>query len=236
MYDTLRMDDNLDFRGLYVEQPARLNNLKALIHKRSRVDGNLCAHAPLRMLQRTLCRYTLELINRQVTQGATAASDDEVAHTLASLTLQALHDCRVLRVDGHDAYATRFSMRHNNIATHNQGLLIGQGYALTRLDSGIGGVQTRVANQGVDNGVAPIVARHIYNSIATRHNLNCGIGKGLLKRGIVSLVANNYPLSAKLSRLGSQLLPAAMCHEAGDAKALGVAAHDVERLHADRAC
>jgi hypothetical protein len=52
----------------------------------------------------------------------------------------------------------------------------------------------------------------------------------------MALIANNNPLNTKLSRLSCQFLPSAVSNERCDAKALGVAAHDVERLNTYRAC
>ena len=50
--DRLRVNDDVDFVGADAEQPVRLDHLESLVHQRRRVDGDLAAHPPRRMLQR----------------------------------------------------------------------------------------------------------------------------------------------------------------------------------------
>ena len=48
--DRLRMDEYLYLIGRYTEEPLRLYHLKALVHQRCGVDGDLGPHVPCRML------------------------------------------------------------------------------------------------------------------------------------------------------------------------------------------
>ena len=56
VHDRLRVDDDVDLIGGDVEQPVRLDHLEPLVHQRRRVDGDLPAHLPRRMLQRRVRR------------------------------------------------------------------------------------------------------------------------------------------------------------------------------------
>ena len=52
MDDALRMHDHVDLLHRHAEKPARLDHLQALVEKRGRIDGDLAAHVPGRMLER----------------------------------------------------------------------------------------------------------------------------------------------------------------------------------------
>ena len=60
MDQALRVDDHLDVVPVHVEQPPRLNDFESLVHQRGRVDRDLRAHVPGRMLQRLGGRHLIE--------------------------------------------------------------------------------------------------------------------------------------------------------------------------------
>lgn len=51
MHDALRMHKHLDAVGFDAEEPLGFDDLEALVHQRSRVDGNLGAHGPSGVLE-----------------------------------------------------------------------------------------------------------------------------------------------------------------------------------------
>lgn len=61
VYDALGVDHDLDAPGLEVEEPARLDHLKALVHEARGVDADLAAHGPLRMSDGLLRRDALKI-------------------------------------------------------------------------------------------------------------------------------------------------------------------------------
>jgi hypothetical protein len=63
------MDDDLHLIGREIEQPARLDDLQALVHEGGRVDRDLGAHLPGRVPQRVLHRHRRELLLRQLAEG-----------------------------------------------------------------------------------------------------------------------------------------------------------------------
>ena len=69
------MHNDLNIIGRYAEKVHCLNKFKALIHHRCRIDGYLCAHAPVRMLYSLLGRYILKLRAAFASERAAAAGE-----------------------------------------------------------------------------------------------------------------------------------------------------------------
>src|ERR1035441_1571523 len=68
------MHQNADLAGRHVEQPARLDHLKAFIHQGCRIDGDALAHLPGRVVERLLDRDVGELAGGSVQKRAARGS------------------------------------------------------------------------------------------------------------------------------------------------------------------
>ena len=63
MHDALWMNQYLYLFGINAKEPFRLDNLKAFVHHRCRVDGNLGAHVPCGMTQGISLGYVSYLLH-----------------------------------------------------------------------------------------------------------------------------------------------------------------------------
>src|SRR4051794_3499191 len=73
--DRLRVHDDVDRVVRRAEEMVRLDDLESLVHQRGRVDGDLAAHRPCRMLERLLDGDVLELGACATPEGAAGRGD-----------------------------------------------------------------------------------------------------------------------------------------------------------------
>ena len=99
VHDRLRMDDDVDRLVADIVQPARLDDLQALVGEGRGVDRDLGAHPPRRVPQRALRRDRGEASAGKVEERAAGRGEDEAVHGREALPDEALPDRRVLGVD-----------------------------------------------------------------------------------------------------------------------------------------
>ena len=80
VYDRLRVYEHRYAVGIDAEEPMGLDHLESLVYECSGVDRDLCAHAPLGVLEGPFRRDVGQLLGRYVTQGAAAACYYESPH------------------------------------------------------------------------------------------------------------------------------------------------------------
>ena len=97
--DRARVDDDVDPLVRDTEQPVRLDQLETLVRERGRVDGDLRAHAPRRMLERLAGDDRLELVAAAPAERPAGRGEDERVDGLRVAALEALVERRVLAVD-----------------------------------------------------------------------------------------------------------------------------------------
>ena len=68
MYNRLWVNKHLDLLGIHTEEPFGLDDLEALVHHRSRVDGNLGTHVPCRVAQGISLGYMGNFFHRFQTE------------------------------------------------------------------------------------------------------------------------------------------------------------------------
>ena len=96
MNNALRMHQHLDSVGINAKEPFCLNDFKAFIHHRSRVDGNLCTHIPCRMLERIGCRDTLHLLQRELAERTSRGCKQDFLYLIAMVSDERLEDSGML--------------------------------------------------------------------------------------------------------------------------------------------
>ncbi len=220
--------------GVDAEEPARLDDLEAFVDQSGGVYGYLGAHRPLRVVQRLLGGNVGQRLARQLAQSAAAACYDKPSYgrTLARQTLQY---GRVLRVDRNYRHASSHGALHDRLARYHERLLVGQRDLLAGLYGREGGVQTGIADQCVDHhvdlrrrsrGGDRVVAGEYFYLCAAQ----C---RGQIL--VTLLVAYDDRIGVELHGLPCEQLPVAVRRERRYFEHVGVLAHYVERLHADRA-
>ena len=124
------MHDDLDAVEVDAEQLVRLDDLQALVHERRRVDGDLGAHGPGRVLQRVGDGDPLELGSRLAAERPAAGGEQDSPHLVRGAGAQRLVDGGVLRVDGHDLAAAASPLLGDDRTAGDETLLVGQREAL----------------------------------------------------------------------------------------------------------
>src|SRR6266403_1818652 len=92
VHDRLRVHDDLDLFGRDVEEPARLDDLEALVHQRGRVDRDLGAHLPRRMAERIVHGDRGELLLGQLAERPARRREQDAVDVAAIVAAQALED------------------------------------------------------------------------------------------------------------------------------------------------
>ena len=91
--DTLALDNDLNFLRRQTEQPHSLDELEALIHQGGAVDGDLCTHVPVGMLEGIGLGLAPQLFGLHAEEGAAGGRQQNFGQALgALLILQALED------------------------------------------------------------------------------------------------------------------------------------------------
>ena len=125
MNNRLWMYQYLYLLGIDTEEPLGLNHFEALVHHRSRINGNLCAHIPGRMFQSISLRHVGYLLHRLQTERTAGSRQQDLFYRVHVLAHKTLEDGRVLAVDGQDGGVILLGQLQNQLASHHQRLLIG---------------------------------------------------------------------------------------------------------------
>ena len=146
MYDGLRVHHYVDLVRVQVKQPFGFYYLESLVHHGCGVNGHLCTHVPVRVLEGLLCRSCRNSGSFPGTERSSGGCQVNFFHTVAFGCEQTLKNGGVLGIhrqyDGivfeHGAYDDR--------ACRNQGLLVGQGNCLSCFKSRKGRTQPAESN------------------------------------------------------------------------------------------
>ena len=109
------------------EQVVGLDHLEALVHQRRRVDRDLAAHRPRRVLERLLDRHGVQLRARAAAERAAGGGEHEPSIVpTRRLAGDQLVQRGVLGVDRDDLRAGRLGERHDQLAADDERLLVGE--------------------------------------------------------------------------------------------------------------
>jgi len=177
MDDRLRVNDHVHTRHLDVEEPPSLDHLQALVEQRGRIDRDLSAHFPGRVLERLLDCHARQLLCRESTKRTTAGREDQPPHVLARMTFKTLVNRVVLAIDWQHLDAVFSGRRHYRLARHNENLLGSHGQVFARLDRRESRPQTRSTDDRNENHVSIWHGREFneaFDSVgAARHHQLC---------------------------------------------------------------
>ena len=102
VHDRLRVHDDVDLVGPQAEQPVGLDDLQAFVHQRRRINRDLAAHAPRRMLQRVGGRHIRQLRESAPAKRSARRRQHDPLHLGRATAVQTLVDRVVLAVDRQD--------------------------------------------------------------------------------------------------------------------------------------
>jgi hypothetical protein len=209
--------DDLDAVEVDAEQLVRLDDLQALVHERRRVDGDLGAHGPGRVLQRVGDGDPLELGPRLAAERPAAGGEQDATHLVRGAGAQRLVDGGVLRVDGHDLAAAASPLLGDDGTAGDETLLVGQREALAVRQRRQRCRQPGEADDGVEDDVCPGQRRERRQRVRRVDAEVDAIGRDVEGRGL----------------LREQLLVASG-RQCNHAVPVAVRRDDVERLSPDR--
>jgi hypothetical protein len=242
VHGALWVDHHLDSLRRQTEQPARLDDLEALVHHRRRVDRDLSSHDPVRVCAGLVRGHRGERLERGVTERPTGGGQQQLAHAAAveaarEASGQALEDGVVLRIDRQQLGTTGRDGIHEQPPGHHQRLLVGEQDAPTGTRRGQRRQQARRADDGRDHDLGPVDCRGGNQAIHAGEDLGrtlrgdqltgqLGRGAGVGHRRHAWPQANAQRGHAGHVAVGGQRL---------DLVTLGVALQHIERAGADRA-
>ena len=242
MDHALRVDQHFDLLGRRAEQPVRLDYLQPLVHHGGRIDGNLAPHGPGRMLAGLVRRNLVERLDVAREEGAAGSRQHDFCHASGAWRAtmgvrHALEDGVMLTVDGQQHGAVIVHGIDEQLARHDQRLLIGQQYFLASTCRRQGRRQACCANDGRHH------ARHLRRAGNGAQGLHAVLDLRInalpaqqprqFKSGFRS--ADDSALRTELQTLGGQFGHAAVCTQRIHAVLLGMTREHVQGRHADRA-
>ena len=140
----LTLDEHLDAIDIHAEQMHSLDALKTLVHEGGGIDGDLRTHVPRWMGQGILTSNIGKFIESAPIERAARTREPDAMRLARILTEQALENGAMFRING--KHLTRLDHGHQQIATHDQGLLVGKRQSLAALENGMTGRKARGAH------------------------------------------------------------------------------------------
>ncbi len=174
MHDGLRVDHHIDLPGADAKQPARLDDFEPLVHQRCRIDRDLPAHAPRRMLQRLGRRHAGQFRSGPAAERPARRGQDDPLQLRRPPAVQALVNRVVLAVDRQNRHTAARGRFGDDAAGHHEHLFVGKRDGLAVLDGGQHRFQTVGAGRGAQHEVDVWMGRHGDQSLPTcaeRHRL-----------------------------------------------------------------
>src|SRR5262249_19286691 len=134
VYNALRMNHYLYLLGFEAKEPPGFYHLEALVHQRSRVDGDLGAHAPIGMLQRVVPFYIDQEIGFLAEKGPAGSGENDLFDAVSGLADQALKDGAMLGIHRDDGGLLLERLFHDDVPRNDERLLVGEGNGLSLLN------------------------------------------------------------------------------------------------------
>src|SRR5262249_40168592 len=100
MHDRLRMDHDLDLFRWQIEQPACLNKFQSFVEHGCRVDGDLVAHPPGRVIEGIIESGVFNRLDRGVAEWTTAGGQDHLLDLVRLAGLQGREDGEMRETEG----------------------------------------------------------------------------------------------------------------------------------------
>ena len=201
MNHALAVNKNVYFIGGHIKKPRRFDKLQSLVHHCSRIDGNFCAHAPVRMLERLLNGYVFQVITCSAEERTAGSGQNKAFDALLSgASLKRLEYCGMFAVDRENRHALFFGAGRYKLAAGNKSLLVGEGNIIARLDSGKGRLETGYADNTVEHLVGIKLSCGTYAFFAAEH-FCIGIGDFYSELRRSAFIGNSRYFGLKLPYL-----------------------------------
>src|SRR5439155_14103257 len=211
VHDALRVVDDVDALVVEAVEPARLDDLVALVHARGRVDGDRGSHLPGRVVKRVLRRDTGKRLERYIAERAPRRGERHAADLREILTDEALPESVVLAVDRAKSLPRPAGQTADEMARGDEDFLVREGDALAIFERGDGRAQRGDPGRRDEDEV--------------RVGIGCQRDEGVR----TERRARGRKLQSELA----QFVDVAVRAERDDAQAIGLPTDDIEGLTAD---
>jgi hypothetical protein len=228
----LGMNDHVDPLVGCPEEMVGLHHLEALVHQGRRIDRDLAAHRPGRMVQGLLDGYIAQFVPRASAEGPAAGGDREPVDRAGRLPGDQLVQGRVLGVDRHDPRPGCLCERADELTAHDQGLLVGKSQVDPLPQRRDGRTESGRADECVQHQVGFGFDDQAHESLGTSQHAAVGPCLAGSCGGVG--VGQCDPLDTVRPGLLDQLLPGALSRQPDQLELLAAQAH-VEGLATDRA-
>ena len=228
------MDDRVDLTQRQTVEPHGLDDLKALVHQRRGVDGDLRTHCPVRVLERVGLRLSRKLLQAQaVERPARAGQNEALDLTAVTAALQALEDRAVLAVDGDDLRAVFFRRVHHELARADERFLVRKRDAFFLFDCRERRLETDHAHHGGHDRVGVVRRGGGQKALHAGEHLGVCVGEPRAQLICRILVIKHGKTRAKFPRLLFDEVNAFIRRQRSDGKPQ--LARHLKRLAADGA-
>ena len=177
------------------------------------------------------------LLHREVAERTARGRQQYLLDGVVVLAHQTLEDGRVLAVNGQDGGVVLRGQVANQLASHHQRLLVGQGNGLVGLDGMDGGRQTGEAYHGRQHDVDGAGLHDLVQSLRTGIHLHVGqVAHQPLQLVVASLVGNDNGGGFETVGLLSQQFYAVVGCQTIYFIEVGMLGNDLQCLGSNRTC
>ena len=157
MHDALALHHDLDLLRRQAEQPHCLDQLQTLVHQGGRVNGDLCAHVPVGVLEGIRLGLTAQLLGLHPEEGAAGCREQDLGQAGGTLLiLQALEDGRMFTVHRQQLYTMLCHGLCDQMAAGDKTLLVGKGQIMPAFDRAQAGTKACNAHHAVQHHIGAV--------------------------------------------------------------------------------
>ncbi len=230
------MEHRLELVPTQIEQPARLDELEALVEEQRRIHGDARSHGPHRMREHLLARGAppVGVAAQRPARGGEGQARDLRGRTPA----QTLERGTVLAVHRHQLARARAGERTpHQRAAHDQRLLVGEREPRAALERGERGLEAGGADHAVEHDLGSAFGGEPGGRAGPDPHPRAGGGgfEARARLGRIRGALERERRGLEPRRLLAQRLETAPGRQGGDAQARGLGGRHLERLNADRA-
>ena len=165
MDHALPLDHDVDVLLPDSEQPAGLDDLKALVHKRCAVYCDPSPHVPGRMLKGVGCGDPFELLPALSVKSAAGGGEDELFDLFPPACLKALEYCAVFAVDRDYLRPVSGGGSHHVLSGYDERFLVRKSEPPAAGDGGQRGNESGLAGDRVYNRLRLAFGQHLANAV-----------------------------------------------------------------------
>ena len=206
MNDALGMHQHFDLICIYAKEPFCFHDFQTFIHQCGRVDGDLFAHAPVRMTK-GICRcYIFQFVQCFSTERPAGSCQQDTTDLIVFIALQRLENSRMFTVYGINGNAFFLCQIHYQLTCGNQRFLICQCDVFSCGNGFESRTQTHIAHNRCDNSICFRKRCRFHQTIHASYHFTVGVCQTAFQFFGVILVHNRNQSGTEFSRLFFQQL------------------------------